>query len=54
MSKTTEPIDQGWIKIQVDTLLDVAKKMGPGPMQYAILLRVDHYIDLVKAWRESS
>lgn len=48
-----EPIPQEWIKKYVDQMLDLAKKLGPGPMQDACLLRADHAMDLVKAFRES-
>ncbi len=48
------PIDQAWIKRQVDLLLDAAKKLGPrSVMGRACLVRAEYYMDLVKAWRES-
>lgn len=52
MLRRDEPIDQEWVKQYVDALLNFAGKAGPGPMQSAALLRADHAMDLVKAWRE--
>jgi len=47
-------IPQDWIKRYVDQLLDVAKQLPDGSrMKDAALLRADHVMDLVKAWRES-
>lgn len=47
-----EPIPQEWIKEYVDKLLMMAEKFGPGAMQNAALLRADHAMDMVKAFRE--
>lgn len=44
-----------WIKNYVDALLDFAKKFdksGDSPMRAAALLRAEHAMDLVKAWKE--
>lgn len=47
------PIPQDWIRGYVDQLLVAAKKVGPGTlMGQAALLRADHAMDMVKAWRE--
>lgn len=51
MSDPRAPIDQAWIKHYVDQMLDIATKLT-GPMRDAALLRADHAMDLVKAWRE--
>lgn len=48
-----KPVPQEWIKEYIDKLLGVAKQLPhTDKMHHAILLRVDHIIDLVKAWRE--
>lgn len=47
------PIPQEWIKKYIDQLLEGAGKLPPGVFQSAVLLRADHAMDLVKAWRES-
>jgi hypothetical protein len=48
-----EPISQDWIRRYVDQLLDIAAKLGPeSSMGAACVLRADHAMDLVKAWRE--
>lgn len=50
-----EPIAQKWIKQYVDELLEFAKRVGPeSTMGVAAMLRADHAMDLVKAWRERS
>lgn len=48
----TPAIDQQWIKEYIDQLLDLAGKLPEGPMKQATLLRVDHVMDLVEAWRK--
>lgn len=47
-----KPIPQEWIKQYVDKLLLTAEKLPEGKMRDAILLRIDHAMDLVKAFRE--
>lgn len=48
-----DPIPQDWIKRYVDALLEFAAKAGPNSkMGEAALLRADHVMDLVKAFRE--
>lgn len=47
-----DPIDQDWCKTYVDTLLACAERMPMGAMRDAALLRADHAMDLVRAWRE--
>jgi hypothetical protein len=50
-----ESIPLEWIKVYVDTLLSFAGKFDEGSaMRAAALLRADHAMDLVKAWRERS
>lgn len=44
-------IPEEWIKGYVDQWLLIAEKLGPGKMQDAALLRADHAMDLVKAYR---
>jgi hypothetical protein len=44
-------IPDAWIKQYVDQLLAVAERLPHGPMRDAVLLRIDHVLDLVKAWR---
>lgn len=49
----TEDIPQLWIKEYVDTLLRFAERLPEGsPMRDSTLLRADHAMDLVKAFRE--
>ncbi len=45
-------IPEEWIKHHVDTLLDMAKKLKPGKMSDACLVRAEYYMDLVKTYRE--
>lgn len=47
-----EPIPQEWIKRYVDTLLQFAKGFD-GAMRDSSLLRAQHAMDLVAAFRES-
>lgn len=47
-----EPIPQEWIKTYVDALLGAASRWPEGAMRTAALLRADHAMDLVKAFRE--
>lgn len=50
----SEPIPQEFIKQYVDTLLTMASRLeANGTMYEATLLRADHAMDLVKAWRHS-
>ncbi len=44
-------IPESWIKAYVDQLLEIAGKFPEGPMKDAALLRADHVMDLVKAYR---
>lgn len=53
MAADKEPIPQEWIKNYVDQLLAVGSKLAPGLMRDAALLRAEHAMDLVKAWRDS-
>lgn len=46
-------IPEDWIKQYVDQWLEIAGKLQRGPMYDSALLRADHAMDLVKAWRES-
>ena len=53
MPRNMEPVQQEWIKLYVDKLLEVCGTFPEtSPMREAILLRADHAMDLVKAWRE--
>jgi hypothetical protein len=53
-SDQDQAIPLEWIGNYVDQLLEVAAKFSPhSPMQAAALLRADHTMDLVKAWKES-
>jgi hypothetical protein len=48
-----KPIPQEWIKEYVDSLLQAAAKFDEySAMRAAALMRADHVMDLVKAWRE--
>jgi len=48
----SEPaIPEEWIKSYVDKLLHLAGVLAPGTMRDACLLRADHAMDMVKAWR---
>ena len=44
-------IPEEWIKEYVDQLLAAAAKLETGAMHQACLLRADHAMDLVKAFR---
>ena len=48
-----EAIPDEWIKDYTGKLLVVAAALPQGPMRDAVLLRIDHAYDLVKACRES-
>jgi hypothetical protein len=51
--KAMEPIPQEWIKHLVDQYIAMATKLGPhSPMGAAMMLRAEHAMDLVKAFRE--
>lgn len=52
MTNKPNAIPEEWVKKYVDQLLEIAGKLGPGPMRDAALLRADYVMDLVKAWRE--
>lgn len=46
-------IPEKWIKNYVEQLLKMAEKLGPeSSMGKAMMLRADHAMDLVKAYRE--
>ena len=46
-------IPEEWIKNYVDSLLKAAERFGSNsPMGTAALIRADHAMDLVKAFRE--
>ncbi len=46
-------IPEQWIKESIDTMLEIAAKFNDGPMRKAAMLRAEHAMDLVKAYRES-
>ena len=52
MPEEIEPLDPEWIKKYVDQLLEGAQKLQAGPLRDALLLRADHVMDLVQAWKE--
>ena len=55
MPVEAKPIPQEWIKKYVDDLLGYASRLKENdPMRTACLLRADHVMDLVKAFREFS
>ena len=45
-----KPIDPEWVRGYVDQLLTLAERLEPGRLRDAVLLRVEHVLDLVKAW----
>ncbi len=45
-------IPDKWMKTYVDQLLDIAEKFPRGRMRDAALLRADHIMDMVKAYRD--
>lgn len=45
-------IPEDWIRDYVDQLLDFAGGCPEGGLKQAVMLRADHVMDLVKAWRE--
>lgn len=47
-----EAVPMEWIKGYVDQLLAAAPKFPEGKMRDACLLRADHALDLVTAWKE--
>jgi len=51
--KPQEAIPEVWIQKYVDQLLEIAGRLSEGPMRDAVLLRADHAMDLVKAYRET-
>lgn len=52
MTASLEDIPQQWIKNYVDRLLTIVKELEPGRMRDAVLLRAEHAMDLVQAYRE--
>lgn len=55
MKSVMKPIPQEWIKEYVDSLLEAAKSFGPNSIiRQSALLRADHIMDMVKAFREVS
>ena len=46
-------ISEAWIKQYIDQLIEVAVTLPEGPLKESCLLRVDHAMDLVVAWRQS-
>ncbi len=48
----TNPIEQIWIKLYCDQLIELAQKLPVGVMRDATLLRVAHVQDLVEAWQK--
>lgn len=46
-----EPIPQLWIKDYVDSLLLLAAKLHEGSMRDATMLRAEHAMDLVEAFK---
>lgn len=53
MSEPTA-IPEEWIKKYVDQLLEMAKRLESGPLHAALLLRAEHAMDLVEAYRSRS
>ncbi len=49
--RPSRSIPEVWIKAYIDQLLEIAGKFPEGPMRDAALLRADHAMDLVKAYR---
>lgn len=50
---TERAIPLEWIKKYTETLITLAAKFDAGSkMRDATLLRVDHVMDMVKAWKE--
>ena len=47
-------IPEKWMKGYVDQLLEIAAKLPDGLMKDATMLRADHVMDMVKAWREQA
>ena len=50
MGEAAIPLE--WIKHYVDRLLETAEKFQEGPMRDAALLRAEHAMDMVAAWKE--
>jgi len=48
----TNSIPEDWIKHYVDVLIASAAKLEPSKFRDAILLRAEHAMDLVKAYRD--
>ena len=47
-------IPEEWIKGYVDQLIKIAGELErDSPMQLALLIRADHVMDMVKAYREN-
>jgi len=47
-------IPEEWIKRYVDQLLKAAQGLEPGAFRDAVVLRAEHVMDLVEAFRKSS
>ena len=47
-------IPEKWVKEYVEKLLETAAKFPRGRMRKVTLLRVDHIMDMVEAYREHS
>lgn len=47
-------IPQEWIKKYIDELLEATKHFGPDtPMGQACMLRAEHIMDMVKAYKDT-
>lgn len=46
-------IPEEWIKNYVDSILSLGGELPPGTFRDAVLLRADHAMDLVRAYRDS-
>lgn len=51
MSRDRAPIDQDWIRQYCDEFLKVSTRLPMGPMQDAVLRRVECAMDLLEAWQ---
>jgi hypothetical protein len=41
-----------WILEQIDTWVEIGKRLESGPMSAAAYRRAEHFMELVEAWKE--
>jgi hypothetical protein len=46
------PVDQQWVQHYCDEFLKIAARLDDGLLKNAVLLRVEHAMDLLDAWQK--